>query len=67
MGQELVYHCVMFNNSFVEVCAPRTYITGTCLILYLSKLKKNMATLTIKCHFSLLYINCIVFAVQYRL
>lgn len=34
MGQELVYHCVMFNNSFVEVCAPRTYITGQCCALY---------------------------------
>lgn len=34
MGQKLVYHCVMFEETFVEVCAPRTYITGQCCALY---------------------------------
>lgn len=27
-GQQLVYHCMIFKERFVEVCAPRTYIIG---------------------------------------
>lgn len=34
MGKQLVYHCVMFEHKFVEVCAPRTDIRGKCCALY---------------------------------
>lgn len=27
-GEPLVYHCVLYNSGFAEVCAPRYYITG---------------------------------------
>lgn len=28
LGEPLVYHCVRYKDKFVEVCAPRTFITG---------------------------------------
>lgn len=28
-GEPLVYHCVLYNSGFAEVCAPRQNITGS--------------------------------------
>lgn len=33
-GQKFFYHCVMSEDKFVEVCAPRSFITGQCCALY---------------------------------
>lgn len=33
-GEPLVYHCVPFDGMLVEVCAPRSLITGRCCTFY---------------------------------
>lgn len=33
-GKPLVYHCVPFDGKLVEVCAPRSLITGRCCTFY---------------------------------
>lgn len=33
-GQQLVYHCIVFKERFVEVCAPRVLIIGHCCPIY---------------------------------
>lgn len=33
-GKPLVYHCVAFDGMLVEVCAPRSLITGRCCTFY---------------------------------
>lgn len=37
-GKPLVYHCVLSEGMIVEVCAPRTLITGWCCPFYNEKL-----------------------------
>lgn len=33
-GEPLVYHCVLYNSGFAEVCAPRHIITGYCCTMF---------------------------------
>lgn len=33
-GEPLVYHCVLYNSGFAEVCAPRYIITGHCCTMF---------------------------------
>lgn len=33
-GEPLVYHCVLYNSGFAEVCAPRQNITGKCCTMF---------------------------------
>lgn len=35
-GEKLVYHCVKFDEQFVEVCAPICIIRGTCMSFFLN-------------------------------
>lgn len=49
-GEPLFYHCVISEGMIVEVCAPRTLITGGCCPFYNEKLGRVIEDFHNLCH-----------------
>lgn len=49
-GEPLFYHCVVSEGMIVEVCAPRTLITGRCCPFYNEKLGRVIEDYNTRCH-----------------
>lgn len=61
-GERLFYHCVISEGMIVEVCAPRTLITGRCCPLYNEKLGRvieDYNTLCPECPFQYTSDQCV--------
>lgn len=49
-GEPLVYHCVKWNDTFIEVCAPSAEITGNTISLYMRPIKPQILIPVLPCN-----------------